>query len=353
MKRMTLTIAVTSSLIGIMLCFTLTDLSLNEERHSISLPQQTPLAADTRPAQPQPSGSPDNAMPPESVMNTARAKVNQKAVNEVPSSAPLETLLQELKDDYLLQIPNASLASTEELREQLYELAVSEPIELDELLVRYEFEPPGEMRTWLGALLVETRDPRVEEYAMGLVLDGNESLRAEGFELLDRLDIAIPMARGLAFDALQTEQNPKVLAQAIAALNLSVATWKEAEPLLDVLEELVTHEDSLVRRNTIVAFSEWGKDKLTVDAVWAALSDPAKEVREATAFAIAEDKLSSSGLKAKLSQVVADNNEDWIVREHASRAVCNYHLEEDAEHDICIRFRGKAEALLEDAERKR
>lgn len=186
--------------------------------------------------------------------------------------------------------------------------------------------------TDLGSLLAITlglvKDPAVEGVALELARSGTRQQRIAGLELLDRLDIENPVTRQAVLEILRTEKDKELLAAALYTIPAGVPDPNEARAVVEALQPLTAHEDPEVRRRAVLAVAEWARDAAGLQAVLKALADPSVDVRAGAAFALGQAPAATREVLGALSERVADEKEDWAVREQAWRAMARFPMDE-------------------------
>lgn len=234
----------------------------------------------------------------------------------------------EIRERVVVQTRTIVEERTAEIEKKALELR-AEPERLEETLERFRQTRDPE----LSAVLGHVHDPEVERMALELARAGDLA----GFDLLDRLDIDNPEIRAAILEILRTEPRAEQLAAAIYALHRGVPDPRETEAAVAALSPLASHPDVEVRRRAVVALAEWG----SVEPAIRALADPSPDVRCGAAFAIR----SPEGVPA-LAARVADEGEDWAVREVAWRSLARFVLDERT-HAVWAAFRDRRDAVHE------
>ena len=173
-------------------------------------------------------------------------------------------------------------------------------------------------------LLARVRDPAVEEIAFELLRSGVTAQQLAGLDLLDRLNIENPDTRRLLLDLLRNDPRPEILGGALYALHPCVTDPRESRMVVSVLTPLAAHPDSEVRRRAVLSLAQWGR----IGPALGALQDPSPDVRAGAAFALGETGMGSREMGEALAARVADEREDWAVRETAWRSLSRFPLDE-------------------------
>jgi hypothetical protein len=193
---------------------------------------------------------------------------------------------------------------------------------LEWTIAKFKTAAGTDLAALLAIALGQVRDPAVESAALELArAGGDEKRRLAGLELLDRLDIENPQTRGAVVDMLRAENGATVTAAALYALHRGTPDPAETRDVVATLGPLAAHANAEVRRRAVIALAEWAPDASTVDSVVRALSDPSVDVRAGAAFALSRSRVSSPAAMDALVGRVADDKEDWAVREQAWRTL--------------------------------
>jgi len=219
----------------------------------------------------------------------------------------------------------ADPASFEKLRQS----AMVNPTTRKELIERYKNAPEGEGKEALKALLSGVQTPDVVAFFMELASAGDALQRKAGFEMLVTLGADLPEARQMARQALETEQDPAILSQAIAMLEPAVVEPSESAAVLKQLQGLVKHTEPVVRAQSIGALAAWDKTGESAGALQQALADSSELVRGAAVSAIAVNRIRSDSLKSALLSIANDINESPSIRLSAASALERFVLSRD------------------------
>lgn len=187
------------------------------------------------------------------------------------------------------------------------------------------------------------RTEAVEADAARLAREGTKEERLAGLDLLDRLDIENPDTRGLVVNLLRTEQDTEIVAAAIHALVRGVPSPADVADVLSALRPLLSHEAPEVRRRTLLAWAEWSADPAPLVA---ALRDPSVDVRAGAAFAVGITRADVPQRAGILADIVADEGEDWAVRDVAWHGLTRMPTDE-ATWAVVEDFRARREAYGE------
>jgi hypothetical protein len=131
--------------------------------------------------------------------------------------------------------------------------------------------------------------------------------------------------------ALETEQDPSLLRQAIQALPLpGDIEPAETQATLQELGNLTHNDDAQVRAQSIRAMAQWDrKGQAAEGAVYGALSDTQPEVRMAALSVIYNSPFRSDRIKSALLGVIANVNESADVKTQALNVLQRLPLSED------------------------
>lgn len=223
---------------------------------------------------------------------------------------------------------------TEESRPSLVRELRANPAALRRALEELRLSVGTEKAELLAVVLGEVRDPAVEALALDLARAGH----LVGFDLLDRLDIENPETRRTIIEFIRTETRPEILGAAIYALHRGVPDPRERREAVEALLPAAANADPEVRRRAVIALGEWG----AAEPALRALEDPSVDVRCGAAYVLGNAPGAADALAAR----VADEREDWAVREQAWKSLGRLVLD-GRTHEVWCRFREKREALME------
>ncbi|MBI3897782.1 MAG: hypothetical protein HY308_05715 [Gammaproteobacteria bacterium] len=212
---------------------------------------------------------------------------------------------------------------------QLHRLAQTDPSVLRELMGRYESQP--DKRSILKSLLAGVASPELVEFSLKLASSADTASRQKGFALLRNLPIENRVS-DLVAAALQSEKDPAVLSQVVAALKRpGEVEPDQAQAVVTRLAELAQADDPTLRGESLRALAAWDRSgNLAEQRLYEALSDSAGEVRNAAFAAIHETSTSSSRLKSALLGIARNDNEPLETKAGALAALqrCSLSREE-------------------------
>lgn len=215
------------------------------------------------------------------------------------------------------------------------------PAALAWALEKFRSNPDSEGSGMLAVVLGQLQDPEVEATALALARQGSLA----GLDLLDRLDIENPETQRAVLDLLRTG-DARILAGSIYALHRGTPDPTETREALSTLTPLASHSDAEVRRRAILAIAEWAPDAASLDPVIRALQDSSVDVRAGAAFALSQARLLHPSTVDSLAARIADEREDWTVRDLAWQALARMPLDERA-HAIVKKFGAERDAANE------
>ena len=187
------------------------------------------------------------------------------------------------------------------------------------------------------------RDEAVENDAVRLAREGSKAERLAGLDLLDLLDIENPDTRDIVLEILRTERDPEIVAAAIYALHRGVPSPSEVAGVLAALRPLLSRAEPEIRRRALLAWADWSADPAPLTA---ALGDASVDVRAGAAFAVGITRADVPNRAALLAEVVADESEDWGVRDVAWHALTRLPTDE-ATWAVVADFKARREAYGE------
>jgi hypothetical protein len=220
---------------------------------------------------------------------------------------------------------------------QLRKLAESDPRVRQDLMRRYGAS--DERGQKIAALILsQVPKPEVTDFATRLATAADASQRRDGFMMLSGLEMVSGMSSNrseeiyaLVSRALETEQDPSLLRQAIQALPLpgDIESAK-TQATLQELANLTHNDDAQVRAQSIQAMAQWDrKGQAAEGVVYEALSDTQPEVRMAALSVIYNSPFRSDHIKSALLGVIANVNESADVKTHALNVLQRFPLSED------------------------
>ena len=225
---------------------------------------------------------------------------------------------------------------------QLREAAQADPAVLRSLIHRFDTERDPKARDMLQAVLSNIQSPEVLAMSTRLATSGDPARRQEGFAMLMQLSPNSPEVRELVKQALQSEQSPAVLSQALAALTPTVVAKPEAEGIVAQLNQLAQHADPSVRSQSILQLAQWDKTGQVEARLSQALQDQTAEVRNAAVAAIGESGIRTDSVKAALMGILGNAAESTQVKDHALHALERFSLSKD-EYALYSRERAEAD----------
>jgi hypothetical protein len=191
---------------------------------------------------------------------------------------------------------------------QALNLLKSSPADRADLMARYSRETNKLARARLGMLLMNLQNEDVIEFAANLTADGNPAKRAEGYALLRLNQEGSSSALEAILKAVQTEQDPYALAEAIASLMPGESPKPdEAAPIIDQMKLFSQHTSPQVRAESLIALSRWDRGGNTEDLIYNGLTDTNEPIREAALTVLAENGIRTDRVKTALMGVASDN----------------------------------------------
>lgn len=187
------------------------------------------------------------------------------------------------------------------------------------------------------------RTEAVENDAARQARSETKAERLAGLDLLDRLDIDNPDTRGLVLEIMRTDRDAEIVAAAIYALVRGVPSPAETKEVVLVLSTLLSHAEPEVRRRALIAWADWSADSAPLVA---ALGDPSVDVRAGAAFAVGLTRADVPRRGEILAAIVADEGEDWAVRDVAWHALARMPTDA-ATWPVVEDFRARREAYGE------
>jgi hypothetical protein len=313
MGRFSLRFLLTSVLLGVAGGFGLAFASLSLANR---------FAGDTRPVLPAGRFAAAVPMPAAgaSVATACRATQNSHLAVTAPSQS-----LNDLWNRLLASTTEPTMDDFNAAQQQWRKLAASDLRVRQDLMHRYEV---SDERGRKAAVFVfsQLRKPDVIDFATRLTAATDASQRRDGFELLGGFEMfrALPDGKSdeihvLVSHALETEQDPTVLSQAIRALGPpGDARPAETQATLQQLGTLAQNSDADVRAQSLKAIVRWDKTgQVAEGAVYKALSDAQPDVRAAALSEINDNPLRSDRIKSALLGMIGNVNESADVKADA------------------------------------
>lgn len=221
----------------------------------------------------------------------------------------------------------------------------SEPRAMAMLIDRCDQERDASVREMLLSLLQGNATAQVRSLGARLVSSADSARRLEGFMLMGSLP-PTDASRQLALQALEQEQEPKVLASALRNLVYPEASDPaQSGAVMQSVRQLTQHEDASVRSTSLVALAQLDKSGAVAEPYVAqGLVDRESEVRLAALDVVVQRNLRSEKLKGALFQVLSNSNEDVGVRGRALYALNNFTLN-SADYELYQRQRSEIQRL--------
>lgn len=220
------------------------------------------------------------------------------------------------------QLPGPNSLDEHKLRE----MAQSDPSFLRNLIQRYESERKPEYKEAIKSVLSTIQKPEVLAFFARMAASNDPAQRREGFSMLQQMAPDSPEMRTVVRQALTSEQNPEVLAQAVAALQPAVVEPAESEAIIAQLRSLTQHPDPTVRTQSVLQLAQWDKNGTAQDRLVQAMHDAAPEVRQAAVFAAVQSGSRSDTLKAALLAVINSPTEARDIKGSALQALERFSL---------------------------
>jgi hypothetical protein len=185
-------------------------------------------------------------------------------------------------------------------------LGRSEPLR-SEVLKRYQQETRPDAKGNLLYLLAASPQPEVAAVALSWAQQA--ATRADGFKLLARQRPSAEVYR-LAWQVIEQEAEPKVLAAAVWALNYpsNVLDPAEVHNVVPRLHALTQHDDEAVRAASIQQLAQWDKNKQYIeqDVLRIVNSEANFETKIAATGASSISALNSDELKRAFFKLLDD-----------------------------------------------
>jgi hypothetical protein len=257
-------------------------------------------------------GSDTSAVPPAKSEQLLGAQIDRAASipksagDAVPMTAPsVEKLsLDQLLSETAHPMTPMGMLSLGRLRA----LGRSDPAVLRELISRFEAETNAEAKDALRVVLSGLPLPEVVDFAQRLAL-GNVVQRKDAYELLSSVTDS-GKAHSAILRALDTEQDPALLSQAVKALRPMIVDPAQTQATVATLSRLTQNTDPLVRGPSLQALAQWDKTGSVAEpSVYQALIDQQPEIRaDAVSALMYSSQLNSERLKTALIDILGSTD---------------------------------------------
>jgi hypothetical protein len=241
------------------------------------------------------------------------------AASPVPLKQTLGELARQMKSG--LSADNAAAIA------RLIAGAQSDAALRSDLASRYKSERDADVLGALATIISSFPPQEIRDMALQLA-QGDAGQRASAFRLLAASPGASASSYPILQQALDTEQDPRVLSQAVTALgprpSLDPA---QAQATLARLNALAQSADPDVRGESLRALAQWDKTgELAEPQVYKALSADDPESRANAVNAVASSALKSDRVKAALFGIAGSDAESSDTRAAALRALERFSL---------------------------
>lgn len=276
-----------------------------------------------------------------------RSSPEPRAVNDVPACPPpiapssgqentapapqLDALLKEIVAPPGAQAPDPF--------SQALNLLQSSPADRAELMARYSRETNKMARSRLGMLLMNLQSEDVIDFASNLTTNRDPAVRVEGYTLLRLSQEGSASAREAILKAVETEQDPYALSEAVASLMPGDSPKPdEAAPIIEQMKRLNQHASPQVRAESMIALSRWDKAIDTEDLIYNGLTDKNEAIRSAALTVLAENGTRTDRVKTALLGVARDDSAGADTRWVAADALGAFNLSQE-EHSSLLALR--------------
>lgn len=222
---------------------------------------------------------------------------------------------------------------------QALKLLQSSPADRAELMARYTRETNKMARSRLGMLLMNLQSEDVIDFASNLTTNRDPAVRVEGYTLLRLSQEGSASAREAILKAVETEQDPYALSEAVASLMPGESPKPdEAAPIVDQMKRLSQHTSAQVRAESMIALSRWDRGADTEDLIYNGLTDKNEAIRSAALTVLAENGTRTDRVKTALMGVARDDAAGTDTRWVAADALGAFNLSQE-EHSSLIALR--------------
>lgn len=222
---------------------------------------------------------------------------------------------------------------------QALNLLQSSPADRAELMARYSRETNKMARSRLRMLLMNLQSEDVIEFASNLATNSDPAKRVEGYTLLRLSQEGSASAREAILKAVETEQDPYALSEAVASLMPGESPIPdEAAPIIDQMKRLIQHTSPQVRAESMIALSRWDRGIDTEDLIYNGLIDKNESIRSAALTVLAENGTRSDRVKTALLGVSRDDTAGASTRWVAADALGAFNLSQE-EHSSLLALR--------------
>ncbi|MGR8930898.1 MAG: HEAT repeat domain-containing protein [Gammaproteobacteria bacterium] len=211
--------------------------------------------------------------------------------------------------------------------ENLYPMARESAVSRKMLMENYRDFADDESKGLIVALLsgLETED--VQHFALQLAESNDPLQRKDGFGILENQTSTSAKVRGLAMQAIATENDTETLRRAIASLHPTTVPNSENNDVLQQLQTMARHQHPAIRAQAMSTLADWDKTGESAPALEQALTDSAAEVRWAAVDAIENNRIRSDSLKTALITLSADTTEAPDLRLSAVKTLEHFSLD--------------------------
>ncbi|MBX2879481.1 MAG: HEAT repeat domain-containing protein [Granulosicoccus sp.] len=228
----------------------------------------------------------------------------------------------------------APIQSEDELQALLARLR-SDPALLSQLIDELRQETDPERLKLLAQIVGEVGGEQVALVASELIFSGDETSRALGLDLLQKIQPGNPEAREIVSGMLTTEVEPAVLVDTLTTLAVPGDVDDQSRAYLaDQVAWLSDHQDASVRSVSLDILSRWTRDDQYTHVLLGGLDDQSDIVRRSAAYALAEHEDKNPQVIDRLILSATDHSETERVRRAALLALSRMPLTDQQRQSI-------------------
>jgi hypothetical protein len=212
---------------------------------------------------------------------------------------------------------------------------------LQGILTEFEADPSSQIGQRLTQLLMELKDPEVEQTAQQMAVSDDPDQAKAGLNLLGGLKIQNKETLEITKQILQqATADPDVLMNAIYAMPVMSLAPQETEAVISNLANLAEqHENAGVRSSSLSKIAEWAKD---ADDLWPVIQaldvSRSQDDRISAVMAISKSTVVDDALCSTLIEHMMDTNELWEIRRYSAESLKRFKLNSQ-DYELLKQFR--------------
>lgn len=233
-------------------------------------------------------------------------------------------------DELELAIASGLENDTQIMMQLLLDKASTDTAALQGILTEFELDPSSKVGQRLTQLLMELKDPEVEQTAQQMAVSDDPDQAKAGLKLLGGLKIQTKETLEIIEQILQKEiADPDVMISAIDAMPVMLLAPQETEAVIDNLANLAElHENAGVRSSSLSKIAEWAKDTEDLWPVIQALDvNRSQDDRISAVMAISQSTVIDETLRSTLIERMTDANELWEIRQYSAKSLERFKLD--------------------------